>query len=185
MIEYYNEFTNFLKNSIWGLILLGGFGSILGTILIVLTRKIYFWLAKNYAVFRTKKYFEKIIELYSKGYISGFASKSDVHQTILNGKLIINTIINSTVLIIILIIAFGLFSILNFELFWIVALILGVLLVFPIMRIKNDLWFINKNYDDNFDKEEIQKKAEEFLSKSLKSQKAKVFAKNKLKSGED
>jgi len=179
-MEYYNDFSNFLKNNVWGLILLGGFGSILGVILLALVRKIYFWLAENYKVFRTRKYFEKIIESYSKGYISAYASHSEVRQTILNGKLIINIILNSTILLIILIIAFGLFSTLKFGSHWIVALVLGILLVFPIIRIKKDVRFINKIYDDNFDKAKIQEKAEEFLSKSLKLKRAKEFAKNKL-----
>ncbi len=64
----FEEIVHFLKNDIWGLIILGGLGSILGSLLIYFGRKFYFWLAKHYKVFRTKYYFRQIMQNYSEGY---------------------------------------------------------------------------------------------------------------------
>ncbi|WP_272150172.1 hypothetical protein [Tenacibaculum aiptasiae] len=177
----YNEIIKFFKTNIWGLIILGAVGSILGGILISLSKRAYNWLATNYKVFRTKRYYNRIIENYSKGYIHGLASQSEIHQSILNTKLIFSMIINSLILIVILIISFGLLSLVPFDIFWIIVLLLGISLVFPILKIRKDIWFLNKMYDGKFDKKKIKKNAEEFLSKDLKKRKAKDFAIKKSK----
>ena len=59
-------------------------------------------------------------------------------------------IINSLILIVILIISFGLLSLVPFDIFWIIVLLLGISLVFPILKIRKDIWFLNKMYDDKF-----------------------------------
>lgn len=168
-----DELINFLKTDIWGLIVLGGLGSILGSILIYLTRKLYFWLAKHYRLLRTKSYFNRIVERYSEGYMAGFASKSDVRQTALIGRYIVNLILSSTLLLGILLITFGLLSFLPFQAFWIVIFSAGILIVFPIRKIKKTLWLFNHTYEQHFDQEDIKKKANEHLANRLQELKDK------------
>lgn len=163
-----DQIIKFLKTNIWGLIILGGLGSILGTVFIYFIRKIYFWLGKHYSIFRTKTYFKKIIERYSEGYMVGVASQSEIHQTALIGRYIIDIVINSTILIGLLIVSFGFLSFLPFATFWIVIFLTGILIVFPIRRIKKSMWLFKSAFDQHYNEEEIKEKANEFLKESLK-----------------
>ena len=160
----FDEIVNFLKNDIWGLIILGGLGSILGSLLIYFGRKFYFWLAKHYKVFRTKYYFRQIMQDYSEGYTAGLANKSTYHQVLLIGRFIIKTIQHFSLLIIILTIGFGLLAIVPFNFYWIVILLLGIAIVFPIIKIKRNLTLFNKCYDIRFDEKERKEKAIKYLT---------------------
>ena len=161
------EIINYLKNDIWGLIILGGLGSVFGSILIYVFRKLYFWLAKHYKIFRTKSFFNKIIENYSEGYVAGKAAMSDIHQTILVGRYIINILLHCTVLISILIIGFGLLSFIPFQFYWIVVFVLGIVTAFPIKKIKRNLWLFNTAYEQVFDDKLIKKKALDYLKEEI------------------
>lgn len=165
------EIVHFLKNDIWGLIILGGLGSILGSLLIYFGRKFYFWLAKHYKVFRTKYYFRQIMQHYSEGYTAGLAHKSTYHQVVLIGRFIIKTIHQFSLLIIILTIGFGLLAFVPFNFYWIVILLLGITIVFPIIKIKRNLTLFNHCYDMHFDAKELKEKATKYLTDEVLAEK--------------
>jgi hypothetical protein len=95
----FEEIVHFLKNDIWGLIILGGLGSILGSLLIYFGRKLYLWLAQHYKVFRTKYFFRQLMQNYSEGYTAGLAINSTYSQALLVGRYIINCIKHFSLLI--------------------------------------------------------------------------------------
>src|SRR3954463_11591130 len=102
-----DKIIDFLKNNIWGLLIIGGLGSVLGSLLIYFSKKIYAWLARHYRVFRTKNYLRRLKRNYFEGYTAGMAATSDVKQTILIGRYLLHIILNSVFLIVILIVFLG------------------------------------------------------------------------------
>jgi len=101
--------------------------------------------------------------------MAGLASHSEIHQTALIGRYIIEIVFNSTILIGILIISFGFLSFLPFATFWIVIFLSGILIVFPIRKIKKSMWLFKSAFEQHYNEEEIKEKANEYLEESLKS----------------
>lgn len=163
----FEEIVHFLKNDIWGLIILGGLGSILGSLLIYFGRKLYLWLAQHYKVFRTKYFFRQLMQNYSEGYTAGLAINSTYSQALLVGRYIINCIKHFSLLIILLTIGFGLLAFVPFYFYWIVVLVLGITIVFPIIKIKRNLKYFNQCYDQQFDEKLLKEKALEYLKEEV------------------
>lgn len=161
------KITTFLTTNIWGLIILGGVGSAFGSIIVYIMRRLYFWFAKRYMVFRTKTFFRKVIEQYSEGYMAGYASESQIHQITLVGRYIMEIITNSTILVVILLTSLGLLVTLPFGVIWIVVFLTGLFIVFPIRKINRTLYLYRESYDQLFNPEDIKKKANEYLKKTI------------------
>ena len=169
--------VNVLTSSVLGLIILGILGSILGYIIIYLSRKIFVKLS-----YSTNRYFKqsmlnKLKKYYLEGYCGGYAHHSSYHQILLVGKYIINIVINASFTICLLILASLAILLSTQEVYWIVVIFLGFAIVFPLYLLIRNINFFYLTYNMKFNAEEIEKKAKEYSKKKIEG----IDKKNKSK----
>lgn len=159
----FDTIVDFLKNNIWGIIIIGGVGSILGRILHYFGKKIYLWIIKHYRLAYFKYALRQVERYYMEGYSAGQAFSSSYHQIMLVGKFVIKTILYSLTILIIITVALGVLAFIPFNYFWIVIFLLGVIIVFPVKQLIDHVKLFFKGYEQLFDEQEMKKKAEEYI----------------------
>lgn len=156
-----NLTADFFRNDIIGIVLIGALGGVVGSTIIFVGKRLMLWTIKTFKIFQDKYNSYKAQKLYNEGYIAGAAFQSSYHQISLIGRYIIQILINGLLVISLLIIGFGLFTIIPFNVYWIVAFILGLLISFPLYSIRHYLKLFNFGYKALFDKDSLLNKKKE------------------------
>lgn len=133
---------SFLKNSVLGLIILGMIGSILGVFLLSLLKK----LNNNFKKHRLYKSFEA-------GWYAAYATRSNYHQIIYIGRLIVEFILTCFYILIVLNFTLFLFIKLDVRFYWIIVFVSSILLSYCVLKLYQNLVHFRYLYKKMFESE--------------------------------
>jgi hypothetical protein len=162
--------SNYLKETIFGIIILGALGSIVGLIFIYIIKILYNLFFKYLTHYRYFAFINRIRHNYSEGYKVGFAHSSTYCQDILVGHYILRILLNAIVLLIIFIYTFDVLILMPEKYHWI-AFFSGFLVVFPLIQIKKYLDYYYMMFDKLFDKKIITEAAQKYIENTFKKTK--------------
>lgn len=173
-MESMNDIINFLKNDIWGLIILAVVSSLLAALLYDTLKKIYNRLVDYRQDTKKKKLITQSIKYYSEGFTAGYAWNSTYQQSVLTGYYLIRFILQIGAILFSTIIFVASLILIGQPFSWIITIVFSIVLTLQYRRLREmkEMYsvYMEKVFGDDF-KKDLSKYSTEHIKNKIGNKK--------------